>query len=66
MLVPAPAKTHKVIAGLAWSYKLGAIQDFEGDNVRVGVELRNAIDVINFSEETMTLWIDAGVTNQQT
>ena len=62
-LLPIPERTHKVIFGQAWQYELGAVNDFEGDNVQVSVELRNAKDIIQFNNSTRTLWIDAGVTN---
>jgi len=52
-----------VIAGLAWSYQLGIVNDFENDNVVVSAELRNAEGIINFNDESLTLWIEAGATN---
>ena len=61
--MPKPEKTHKVIAGHAWQYQLGIINDFEGDNVVASARLRNAEGIVNFNADTLTLWIDEGTTN---
>ena len=63
-LMPKPEKTHKLIAGQAWQYQLGVINDFEGDNVVASVQLRNAEGIIQFDADTLTLWIDEGATNE--
>ena len=41
-LLPKPETTHKIIAGKAWSYSFGRINDFEFDKVTATIKLRNA------------------------
>ena len=65
-LLPKPVTNHKVIAGKAWSYQLGRVNDFEGNKVTASAILRNAAKFIDFDSSTMTLSIDADKTDIQT
>ena len=40
--------------------------DFENNNIRMNVNLRNAKDIITFDDEALTLTMKAGASDQQT
>ena len=65
-LLPKPKKEHKIIVGQAWKLQMGIPFDWEGDNVSVRMDLRNAADFFTFDPDSLTLSLPAGVTNQQT
>ena len=60
---PPPAREFKVIAGRAWTHEFGTVMDWEGDEVQVDLELRNAAQFVSFDKEAMTLSIEEGATN---
>ena len=43
---------------------MGIPFDWEGDNVSVRMDLRNAADFFTFDPDSLTLSLPAGVTNQ--
>ena len=45
---------------------MGTPFDWEGNNISVYMDLRNAANFFSFDPETLTLSIPAGVTNQET
>ena len=65
-MFPPPEREIKIIAGQAWTYKLGQVLDWEGDQVTVDLELRIAAEFVTFDRETMTLSIAEGATDQDT
>ena len=62
-MFPPPEREIKIIAGQAWTYKLGQVLDWEGDQVTVDLELRIAAEFVSFDRETMTLSIAEGATD---
>ena len=65
-MFPPPEREIKIIAGQAWTYELGQVLDWEGDQVTVDLELRIAAEFVTFDRETMTLSIAEGATDQDT
>ena len=62
-ILPKPSTTLKMIAGKAWTHSFGNAFDWEGNDITVTMDLRNAVNFFTFDKDTMTLSVPAGVTD---
>lgn len=63
-MFPPPDREIRVVAGQPWYYELGMVMDWEGDDVQVDLDLRNAAQFVKFDREAMTLSIEEGATDE--
>ena len=65
-LLPPPPREIKAVAGEAFEFQFGKAFDFEGDDVTVFFDGGNADEFVEFDFETLTLYIEEGVTDEET